>query len=139
MRIHANTLTPVDIYEAAGIAGAEVENLDDHGSRSRARAFNVTLSGAGPTGGRWGNSGKNGAADHRAASWDQWGIFLAELFRRDDSTTVPHVYATAADFAWLTGDRYDDLKLADAHHNHRWDWSAAGGECKCGAVRRRAL
>lgn len=118
MRIHTNTLTAVDVYTAAGIAGATVETLTEHGSRSRARAFNVKLSGSSSH-----RPNDRGRSDCYAATWDEWGIFLAELFKRDDSVTVPNVYPDAEVFHWMTGNRFESLTLAAQHRNHRWEYS----------------
>jgi len=112
------------------------------GSRSRAVAWDVKLTG---TSSRRPNGGNRGAdGDAYAATWDEWGMFLAELFRRDPDATIPGVYESEAHFRWSTGERFDDLAPAQQHRNHRWEHEgkAATGTyyvstCKCGARQRR--
>lgn len=82
MRIHSDHLTTSDIYTAARHARVDVVNLTEHGSRSRDHAFNVNLEGESrrrPNGGTYGR----GYASGYAATWDQWGVFLAILFDID--------------------------------------------------------
>lgn len=113
MRIHTNTLTSTDLYDAARIARADLE-LTTHGSRKRARAFNVTLRGESR---RRPNMGKYGAGDEYAATWDQWGVFLAELFDRDPSVFTP--YDKDADFFdRRTAGRFGNGWPEDAHGDH---------------------
>lgn len=148
MRIHANTLAPRDIYAAtcaAGMTGVDV-TLTDHGSRSRARAYDVKLTG---TSGRRPNGGSRGAAntDDYAATWDEWGMFLAALFAADDSLTIPSAYVDADDFHFKTGGRYDTLTAEGQHKHHRWEYTGTAvtgsyvvHECKtCDATRRFTL
>ena len=137
MRIHANTITADDIREAAEYAGVTLERCTEHGSRSRARAFDVILNGSGREGGQW------GTGTGKSAVWDEWGIFLSMLWARDDSVTVPRVYVDRESFQWSTGHRYDGLRREGIHANHKWNFdghSAAGSysvqSCKCGAIRR---
>lgn len=144
MRIHSNTLTERDAYDAAALAGVGFHRLSTHGSRSRAHALDVVLEGSGRTGGAWGNSGNAGAGSYVAATWDEWGIFLGELFRRDPDAHVPGIYHDGEHYRWVTGARFDALTPADQHKRHRWDAhgrSITGAyyvsECKCGAIQRR--
>lgn len=139
MRIHTNHLTTRDLVAASNMAGVDFHRLDRKGSRSRDHAFDVILEGTGRTGNRWGNSRER----YRAATWDEWGVFLGELFRRDAGMTVPGVYDDHDHFRWATGRRYDDLRIEDQHINHKWEYAGSfvtGShhvhECRCGAVRR---
>ncbi|AXH49818.1 hypothetical protein KNU02_gp93 [Gordonia phage Pleakley] len=144
MKLHTNTLTAADISDAARLASAAYTTDDNgktprpiaavgvardsrHGSRSRARAFDVILTGDA--------THATQSGDGRGASWDQWGLFLAVLFDRDPSLTVPGVYVDAEHFAWSTGDRYgvgrDGSPFIvghDYHRRHRWEYTgtAAG-------------
>ncbi|MEU7814109.1 hypothetical protein [Pseudonocardia sp. NPDC049154] len=75
-----------------------------------------------------------------AATWDEWGIFLAEVFRRDPGATIPTAYRSADYFHWATADRFRELRVEDQHIRHRWDGygrSITGAfqvrDCKCGA------
>lgn len=138
MRIHSDTLTRNDLADAATRAGVTFYRFETRGSRSRARAHDVILEGTGRTGTRYGQN-----TDMIAATWDEWGIFLAELFRRDPGMTIPRVYEDAEQFRWATGGRFDELTPAEQHIRHKWErdgFSAGNGygvsECKCGAVHR---
>ena len=80
MRFHTDTLTHDDIYAAARVAQVSVETSSRHGSRSRDHAFEISLRG---------NSRRrpnfyNGDGQY-AATWDQWGVFIAFLFKCDSS------------------------------------------------------
>ena len=144
MKLHTNTLTAADISDAARLASAAYTTDDDvtavrpvaavgvarnsqHGSRSRARAFDVILTGDAT---HRNNAGPSGGLDSRAASWDQWGLFLAVLFDRDPSLTVPGVYVDAGHFAWSTGSRFNVgndgspyIVGNDYHRLHRWEYT----------------
>lgn len=129
MRIHADSLTISDIYAATDRAGQNVRVVvTEHGSRKRARAFNVTLSG---TSSRRRNTGNHGAAGEdsywgpdrsHAATWDEWGMFLSELFRRDADAVVPGAYESGEHYRWVTGARFDTLTPPHQHGGagHRW-------------------
>lgn len=122
MRIHTDTLTPADLAAAVKRAGLKPSNLafTEHGSRKRARAFNVTLTG---TSSRRSNPGASGASFRpRAATWDEWGMFLAHLFAIDPDAHVPGIYESGDHFRWVTGARFDTLTPADQHGRtgHRW-------------------
>lgn len=144
MRIHTDTLTASDLQAAAQLAGVTL-SYSNHGSRSHRGAVDVTLSGSS---GRMPNTGNRGAASYGsspAATWDEWGIFLGELFRRDPDAVAPRVYFSGEHFRWATGARFDTLTPADQHKRHRWQYngeSVTGAysvhECKCGALLRRA-
>lgn len=136
MRIHSDTLTSLNVYEAARIARAEVE-VTSHGSRSRNHAFNVTLTGESK---RRPNSGKRGAGDDYAATWDQWGVFLAMLFALDPTMVTPY-YADADEFHERTSDRFDVPFFwpADTHGDHTFRFAGTPREqacTKCSAVQR---
>lgn len=147
MRIHSDILTGSDILQAASAAGPEVfVDYTRHGSRSRKAAWNVTLTGTSSRRPNTGNRGGGTYGGDHAATWDEWGIFLGELFRRDPGMTVPGVYDSAEHFRWATTCRFDDLKPADQHGRagHRWthEGEAASGSysvygCPCGAQRRQ--
>jgi len=138
MRLHTNTLTDAHITNAARSAGIQIEHLGRHGSRKRTHAFEVALSGSGNAGGQWGGGG------YKSATWDEWGIFLAELYRTDPDMIAGSAYRNAEHFAWVTGNRYDTLTPGQQHLRHKWDYtgkSCTGAyhvyDCaKCGAHRR---
>jgi hypothetical protein len=135
MRIHSDHLDAREVQKAATLAGVGFTRFSLHGSRSRAGAFDVILTGASPR-------NQNGGSD-KAATWDQWGVFLSTLFAVDPKMVTPY-YADAEHFHWSTGNRYAEFNLADDHvKGHKWEFSgdSAGGgymvhECACGAIRR---
>lgn len=132
MRLQTNVLTAKDLWQAASLILDVDAEMVQHGSRSHARSFTFKLSGDGPgVARRHGNSGQYGAVgyeDGYALMWDEWGIVLADLYRRDPDLvcgSVKHpTYADAADYHWQTGDRFQpqpDGTPADIEfHTHRW-------------------
>jgi len=141
MRIHTS-LTDAQVRSLRPVS-VTFERLTSHGSRSHVRAFDVLLAGSGNTGGQWGNSGKDGAAPYKAATWDEWGIFLGALFDADPAAKATY-YHDGADFHWQTGDRFRDgaLTLAGQHLRHKWGHRRTltgqhEQHCQCGAVVRR--
>lgn len=111
MRLHTNNLTPEDLQRAATVARVDLE-FTTHGSRSAARAFNVTLTGESKHRQNMGGAGY-------AATWDQWGVFLGALYDLDDTMTC-WAYSGMADFDYKTGGRFSEGWPADAHGDHRW-------------------
>jgi hypothetical protein len=89
MRIHANTLTTSDIYQAARFARVDVVVLTEHGSRKRDHAFNVRLEGASNRRPNFVNY-DSGYGSGYSATWDQWGVFLSVLFDLDPSTSTTY-------------------------------------------------
>lgn len=140
MRTHTDTISSTDIYaatRAAGMTGVSV-TFTSHGSRKRDHAFNVNLTG---TSSRPLNTGKYGAdqSGDTAATWDEWGMFLAHLYSVDPNMDATY-YADAADFHRQTGDRFRTLNATDQCPNHNWNHvqSIGGHECsKCSARRFR--
>jgi hypothetical protein len=75
MKIHTDNLGRADILNAADDAGVIVTALYARGSRSRDHAFDVYLSGTSPH--------RTQRGEGPAATWDEWGKFLAILFKRE--------------------------------------------------------
>ena len=135
MRIHTS-LTEQDIRAAGRLAGVEFERLTVHGSRKRPRAFDVILTGGSIHANHWTRSG-----EYRAATWDQWGVFLGALYRQDSAMDCG-AYVNAEHFAWSTHGRYGGAEFEPCKL-HKWDaltesWRESGAaKCrKCGAVKR---
>lgn len=135
MIIHTS-LTEDDVRAAGTLAGITFARLAMRGSRKRDHAFDVILSGSGA------HRSQYREQDYPAATWDEWGIFLAWIFRRDESADATY-YKGADDFHWQTGDRFRTLTPSRQHKLHKWSFvsRAATGtysvrECKCGAVNR---
>lgn len=119
MRIHSDTLTLSSINRGLwDIDGAQAQ-VTEHGSRKRHHAFNVNLySWHHATGRRHGNTGQYGSMrqdDPYALTWDEWGNFLAVIFKLDPNA-VAGPYDGAEDFHWQTGDRYLNGPVVSHHH-----------------------
>lgn len=149
MRIHSDTLTMLNLYEAARTARVEFDRFDAKGSRKRDHAFDVTLFGESRR--RPNNRGTSGPDDY-AATWDQWGVFLAFLFNLDPDMATPY-YADADEFDYRTNRRFEKRTKfftpggsgvvvwwpADAHGDHTFRFSGTPLEqscTKCSAVQR---
>jgi hypothetical protein len=121
MRLHSDKITYNDIMSAlmaeqdAGRIARTVrfKVLDDHGSKSHARAFEVQLESTGRIPGdgrRVGNSGSYGAMgwdSGYAATHSEWGWLMAALYRVDPAAiwgSAKHPqYASSNDFHEKTG------------------------------------
>lgn len=98
MRIHTNIADGPTIHHAAQLADARVFRLEAKGSRSHSMAFEVNLSG---------NSPRRTQADRDeyAATYDQWGVFLAHLYVIEP-TMKAGPYRNVADFRVKTHGAY---------------------------------
>ena len=147
MRIHTDKTTEVRaaIWQATGALPGVYAEMSEHGSRSRAGALELRLTGNSP---RRPNSGRWGADSYEnAATWDEWGVVLGAVYAADPDAICGSakrpVYAGADDYHWQTGERFahvgpDNYTLPeDTHTLHRWDYVAQGTvECtKCTATR----
>lgn len=109
MRLHTNILGYSDVYNQltrskhAGQVDSFVsfEILEQRGSRTHSHAFEVQLSWDGDKikgdGRRFKNTGKSGADSVYAASYDEWGWFIARLFEMDPTAKFGH-YSGADNF-----------------------------------------
>jgi hypothetical protein len=89
MRIHTDLLVEADL-DGAVPAGLTVEH-ERKGSRKRTRAYDVRL--GSPTkepgdGRRRPNSGQFGAGAGWAATYDEWGAFIATLYDYDPDALI---------------------------------------------------
>jgi len=115
MRIHSDIIVNRDIYDATDYATrltrttakdrgvyahatVRATRMDLHGSRKRARAFDVLLTGTN-------TRGQNGNPRTPAATYDEWGNFLAHLFSIDPAMVCDY-YASAEDFHAKTDGKY---------------------------------
>lgn len=142
MKIHSDHLDALEVRKAATVAGVAFTRFNLQGSRSRANGFDVILTGSSPR-------RQNGGTDY-AATWDEWGIFLAALFAVDPAMVTPY-YDNAEHFHWSTGGRFLPGNLRPSTRctrkgGHKWEWAgqtATGSytvhECECGAIMRRML
>lgn len=139
MMFHTDHVTYSNIYDAARAAGVSLDVCEEKGSRSRERAYKIVLSGDSPS-----RQNTNGSDRERnfAASWDQWGVFLAHLFHIDrDAHTGKHGYKSGNHFDYVTSDRFGSGQMPeDYHRRHTWDWNGSVSECRsphCSAEWRR--
>ena len=128
MRIHSDILTKGDIDDAIeDIPGVSVTVMS-HGSRSRARAFEVRLTGT--------SSHRTMDGKDNAATWDEWGAFFANLFDLDGNMTC-RAYKDENDFHDKTCSRFWVFDIADQHRRHKWEYLAPFHfSCHCGAEHR---
>ena len=128
-------------------AAIDTEVLEEHGSRTHERAFEVALSGSGgkPAG------YARGTADYQTATWDEWGAFLGALFDADPQaraggSVARPTYRDRQHYHFLTGDRFQrrynvagqpTYLPKDTHPRHHWEFKGSFGfNCtKCKATR----
>lgn len=138
MRIHT-TLDLSDITSAAhAVPGVSVSAISRHASRSRAHGIEIKLHGS--------SSRQTQSNDGNAATWDQWGQFIANVFDADPDAIVG-VYPDQNYFTWFTSARFTPGSELpdDTHPQHKWDYTgrSAGGSydvyscTKCSAQTRR--
>lgn len=112
-----------DFYDAARKAGVTIYSNSMHNSRSKDHAFDFSLRGDSS---RYPMGGDDGSG-LRAATWDQWGIFLSWLFAVDPWAVVPKVYDGLNEFERKTFDRFSEGEHpTDMHGDHgRWEFVEA--------------
>jgi hypothetical protein len=143
MKLHTNVLTEQDIRDALESEKASgriapyvrFKVMDPKGSRSHMRAFEVQLESVdciARDGRRRGNDGAYGAMQEMwAATYDEWGFFLAALFRVDPDlicgTVKNPVYDGVDDYNEKTAETYTLgallAKLSDDEDPYPWVWS----------------
>lgn len=114
MLIHTDVLTRRDFMEALP-PGVSIDECEELGSRSRQRAFQVRLvvwdGGKGTSHPYRRNTGHHGAEDSDleamqwAATYDEWGVWLDELFTRDPEM-IAGQYKGKGHYHELTERRY---------------------------------
>lgn len=139
MRIHTFA-TRETIAQAARDAGVYIR-IEQFGSRTHPRSFDVKLRGSSNrapmfsyTESPWGTG--------KAATWDEWGIFLGSIFRADPlaragGTRKMPSYANSKDFHAKTCARFmPEGKPHDYHGDHSWVRDATGkSRCRrCSAI-----
>lgn len=129
MKIHSNSLTEAHIHTATrshGMKGVYAE-VSTQGSRSRARAFTVKLTG---TSNRNQNPGTGrDRYVEKAATFDEWGMFIDFLFLCDEDAVIGQ-YKGYEHFKACTFGRYESLTQPYAHGNHKWAYVDGVSECK---------
>lgn len=146
MRIHTDQVENIDLDRAAFHAGVTFGRKTRHGSRTHKWAWDVTLLGNSrrrPNNNDW-------SGDDHAATWDQWGIFLAHLYVEDSTLRCHGAYEDDGEFSYKTNGRFDlsfnrengefeGFSLKDSHGDHtfKWDGVPCAQKCtKCDAIRR---
>lgn len=123
MRIHSDTLTRESLGGMlADLPGVYFDHISTHGSRKRRRGLEVRLIGNSPY---W-----NMAGTDKAATWDEWGVFMARVFDADPFALIGG--ETEVAFNLRTNYRFDaDGLPEDTHPRHTW---GERGKCtKCSA------
>jgi hypothetical protein len=117
MKLHSDTLNRISIREALLAAQksgkvdplVDFSTLDARGSRTRSAAFEVRLEWLGTKvkgdGRKWTNSGNQGSGGTYAASYDEWGWFITELYRIDPDMVFGH-YKNLEGFHEMTRYRF---------------------------------
>jgi hypothetical protein len=101
MKIHTNTLTRRDFEHALPEGTWLYECREaDFGSRTHDRAFQVRLSGSHKV-------ALSGVVGVKAATYEEWGEFLARLFQFDPAAKCGN-YKTAEDFNRQTNYAFGD-------------------------------
>ena len=108
MKIHSNIITEQDIREAVPQGcylaghynrdGIDWASVHVEGSRSHERGFTVRLSGS--------SKSTMQRLPDKAATWDEWGIFIDRLFTIDPDAKIGW-YADRDDFISKTRDEYE--------------------------------
>lgn len=148
MRIHTNATLEQVRNAIRTMPTVYAERLSEHRSNTHARAFELNLSGSGRHGGQYGIRGS------QSATWDEWGVVMAAIFKADPTTRMggsqrQPIYADADDYHWQTGNRFVNGIPSDMHIQHKWEWqgrsvtdSYSVSQCKgskgqpCSAIKR---
>jgi hypothetical protein len=125
MRIHTS-LTESQVRTLAhSVPNVTVAHSATHGSRKRAGAVEIRLHGS-----SWRSTA---SGDGKAATWDEWGVFIGKLYRLDPDAIVGQ-YRSRGDFEDVTHGRFTPEFVATPRHPHKWNFASAFEfECKCGA------
>ncbi len=118
MKLHTNHINAGEVYDASREAGVIIHGFSQVGSRSHARGFTIYLEGS--------STRQSNGRDHKAATWDEWGVFMAALYRLDNGATwgsKSYGYRDASDFHWQTSERFRHGMPQDTHTQHKWVYS----------------
>jgi hypothetical protein len=128
VKIHTDTLTTQDIRECVP-HGCYLENfigknghevlIDQAGSRSHERAYEVRMSGSS----RHTMDSRRMNYTAKSATWDEWGIFIANVFRREITAKVGW-YKSLDHFIEVTKAERDRISenRPDLAPTHRAPW-----------------
>ena len=111
MRFHSDTLTEDDYYTTLAITGIDrvwIDECSERSSRSRSKAFEIRLAAEHCKGRRRRNSGRYGAEGGEvwAATFDEHGKWMAELYKLDPNMIVSGCYKDVQEFNERTNNAY---------------------------------
>lgn len=151
MKLYMSTFIGLGaLYRAADNASMSVGNTQQHGSRYDDVATVIEFNGYGSDAVHSARRpNERYSTGYYAATWDQWGLLLSDLFYLDPMMKVggykrPY-YDGADDFHFQTGDRFKRVfrpsELDDFHGDHSWEIGVPFEQTcrKCSAVRRWEL
>lgn len=148
MRIYTNEITWSTIFDAARKAGVTIDRNRSFTPRVGQEeggydfGFDITLRGDSRRSPNYG-TGPRGY-DEKAATWDQWGVFLSWLLHIDNYAKIGGLkypyYNGSADFDYKTDGRFSNPGVMpdDAHGDHTFRFDGTSQSCtKCSARVRR--
>lgn len=116
MRIHVNNVTETDLRNILTgsdlLRGVKFLQLTPHVSRTHERAFEVRLTGS--------SHHRTMKGEHEAATWDEWGVFINEVFNLDPTAKAGD-YKTQIQFDQYTVFRFDEIRdRSEMCTQHKW-------------------
>lgn len=102
MKIHSDTLTINDLHRATSPGSFWICDYQRESSRSRAEGWKVYLTGSSPYA-----QNSHGKRSGNAATYDEWGVFLARLYALD-TRMIAGPYKGVEDFNRQTEGKYVD-------------------------------
>lgn len=119
MKLYSDTLGSQDLFSAARTAGVELYHCEPlPNTRIRSRGWEISLSGSSPY-----TSQSSFTAAHKAATWSEHGVFMAELYKLDPNMRISH-YKTLADFLRITRELSEhpgnNIGKRAAHYRAPW-------------------
>lgn len=111
MKIYSDKLTQRDLFEALP-REVDIAVLETHARpRKRCHGWEVSLTGSSPF--------RSQMSGQRAATWDEHGLWMAELYRRDPNAVIGH-YKTMDDFINQTRtEKFRARRNFNAQDNYR--------------------
>jgi hypothetical protein len=105
MRLHTNILTPKTIHGQHVVFETRLKVEGPFGSRSHRHAYEITLRGIGPHHRKNAQNTSDNSISEKAATYDEWGKFIADLFRADPDAKIGP-YNDRTDFRAKTNGKY---------------------------------
>lgn len=98
MKVHSNRKISKFEFEAACPQGVFISSFETAGSRLSDYAWEIRLSGSNP-------SMQQGGTGFHAATWDEWGLWIAEVFKLDPLAVIGP-YKGQGEFHRITKDKF---------------------------------